>query len=81
MPTIQPALASHEPNSSSNKPVGRAGTGKFPTMGFRADPTIRASILGWAQGQPEFLTVSEAIRRLVELGLTVQAKPTQSHAD
>jgi len=38
-------------------------------MGFRADPVIRASIVRWAEKQPDGPTLSEAIRRLVELGL------------
>jgi hypothetical protein len=42
-------------------------------MGFRADPVIRASIVRWAENQPDTPTLSEAIRRLVELGLTVKA--------
>jgi hypothetical protein len=38
-------------------------------MGFRAEPVIRASIVRWAENQPDKPTLSEAIRRLVELGL------------
>lgn len=38
-------------------------------MGFRAAPAIRASIVRWAELQPDNPTLSEAIRRLVELGL------------
>ena len=47
-------------------------------MGFRADPVIRASIVRWAEKQPDTPSLSEAIRRLVELGLTVKtpARPT-----
>jgi hypothetical protein len=46
-------------------------------MGFRADPVIRAEIVRWAEKQPDMPSLSEAIRRLVELGLTVKppAKP------
>ena len=46
-------------------------------MGFRAPPDIRASIVRWAETQPDTPTLSEAIRRLVELGLskTSVAKP------
>ena len=54
-------------------PIGRPATGKAPMMGFRADPVIRASIVRWAENQPDTPTLSEAIRRLVELGLTVKA--------
>ena len=42
-------------------------------MGFRADPAIRASIVRWAENQLDHPSLSEAIRRLVELGLTVKA--------
>ena len=51
------------------KVMGRPRTGITPLMGFRADPVIRASIVRWAEKQPDGPTLSEAIRRLVELGL------------
>jgi len=51
------------------KVMGRPRTGITPLMGFRADPVIRASIVRWAENQPDMPTLSEAIRRLVELGL------------
>ncbi len=47
-------------------------------MGFRAAPVLRASIVKWAENQPDMPTLSEATRRLVELGLTVKAKGRQS---
>jgi hypothetical protein len=56
------------------KVLGRPKTGIRPLMGFRADPAIRASIVRWAELQPDNPTLSEAIRRLVELGLTVKTK-------
>ena len=55
------------------KTRGRPATGKDPLMGFRAAPEIRASIVRWAEMQADTPTLSEAIRRLVELGL--KAKP------
>jgi len=39
-------------------------------MGFRAAPDVRASIVRWAENQPDHPSLSEAIRRLVELGLS-----------
>lgn len=54
------------------KVIGRPRTGITPLMGFRADPLIRASIVRWAEKQPDRPTLSEAIRRLVELGLKVK---------
>jgi hypothetical protein len=41
-------------------------------MGFRAAPALRAAIVKWAEGRPDKPTLSEAVRRLVELGLTVK---------
>jgi hypothetical protein len=38
-------------------------------MGLRASPVLRASIVKWAESQPDLPTLSEAIRRLVEIGL------------
>jgi hypothetical protein len=52
---------------------GRPATGRDPMMGFRAAPALRASIVRWAELQPEKPTLSEAVRQLVELGLTVKA--------
>jgi hypothetical protein len=43
-------------------------------MGFRAAPALRASIVKWAESQPDKPTLSEATRRLVEIGLTVETK-------
>jgi hypothetical protein len=60
------------------KVMGRPRTGVTPLMGFRADPVIRASIIRWAEKQPDMPTLSEAIRRLVELGLKVKSKGRQS---
>lgn len=39
---------------------------------------MRASVVKWAENQPDNPTLSEAIRRLVELGLTVKTKGRQS---
>jgi hypothetical protein len=54
------------------KVIGRPRTGITPLMGFRADPATRAEIVRWAEKQPDMPSLSEAIRRLVELGLTVK---------
>jgi hypothetical protein len=51
------------------KTRGRPATGRDPMMGFRAAPALRASIVRWAELQPDMPTLSEATRRLVELGL------------
>jgi hypothetical protein len=55
------------------KVIGRPRTGITPLIGFRADGVTRAAIIKWAENQPDQPTLSEAIRRLVELGLTVRA--------
>lgn len=60
------------------KKRGRPATGKDPLMGFRASPVIRASIVKWAETQPDQPTLSEAIRRLVELGLAVKTGRSKS---
>jgi hypothetical protein len=56
------------------KVIGRPHTGITPLMGFRADPLTRAAIVKWAEYQPDKPSLSEAIRRLVELGLKAKGK-------
>ena len=51
------------------KKRGRPATGRDPMMGFRAAPVLRASIVRWAELQPDVPTLSEATRRLVEIAL------------
>ena len=58
--------------SAKQKSPGRPATGITLMVGFRADPVIRAAIVRWAEYQPDKPTLSEAIRRLVELGLKVK---------
>jgi hypothetical protein len=59
----QPAL---KMVSTSKKRPGLA-----PLIGFRPAPTLRAAIIKWAEYQPDTPTLSQALGRLVELGLTV----------
>jgi hypothetical protein len=63
--------------SAKQKSAGRPATGVTPMMGFRADPVIRAAIVRWAEKQPDMPSLSEAIRRLVELGLKA-TKPVKA---
>jgi hypothetical protein len=56
------------------KVMGRPRTGITPLMGFRADPATRAAIVRWAENQADTPSLSEAIRRLVELGLKAKGK-------
>jgi hypothetical protein len=55
--------------SVKQKKRGRPATGSDPLMGFRASSDVRAAIVKWAENQPDEPTLSEAIRRLVEIGL------------
>jgi hypothetical protein len=59
----------------------RPATGRDPMMGFRAAPVLRASIVRWAENQPDRPTLSEATRRLVEFGLSVKTKSRQWSED
>ena len=59
------------------KKRGRPATGKDPLIGFRAPPDVRGAIVKWAENQPDKPTLSEAIRRLVEIGLTMKSRPKQ----
>ena len=53
---------------------GRPATGQTPMLGFRATAELRGRIVHWAEFQPDVPKLSEAVRRLVELGLTVKTK-------
>jgi hypothetical protein len=67
---------------AKQKPVGRPATGITPMMGFRAEPALRAAIVRWAENQPDMPTLSEATRRLVELGLgSVKVARAQKRRD
>ena len=56
--------------SVKHKKRGRPATGTDPLMGFRASPEMRASVVRWAENQPDTPSLSESIRRLVEIGLS-----------
>lgn len=49
-------------------------TGSDPMMGFRPPPALRASIVRWAETQPDKPSLSDAVRRLVEIGLTAKSR-------
>ena len=63
------------------KVMGRPRTGITPLMGFRATDELRGKIVHWAEFQPDTPKLSEAVRRLVELGLTVKTKGRPSGED
>jgi len=58
--------------SVKQKKKGRPATGQTPIMGFRATPDLRAAVEQWAQEQSDAPRLSEAVRRLVLLGLKVK---------
>jgi hypothetical protein len=51
------------------KKRGRPATGKDPLVGVRMPAELRQQIEGWAASQEEALSLSSAIRQLVEHGL------------
>jgi hypothetical protein len=50
-------------------------------IGFRADARLRENIEKWGRAHPDKPRLSDAIRRLVELGLTVKTKERQKNED
>jgi hypothetical protein len=56
------------------KKRGRPATGKSPAVVVRFPPALIATIDTWAGKAGDVVTRSEAIRRLVELGLKAKAK-------
>ena len=53
--------------------VGRPATGRDPAVTIRLPQEILESVATWAEKQKDQLNRSQAIRRLVEIGL--KAKP------
>jgi hypothetical protein len=54
------------------KRPGRPATGQDPVTAIRLSKEMRASVDAWAAAQDDEPGRSEAIRRLVELGLRVK---------
>lgn len=61
-----------EPNPVRHKKRGPPPTGVNPIMAFRPLPPLRAAVEAYAEAND--VSVSEAIRRLVELGLKAKAR-------
>jgi hypothetical protein len=57
--------------------AGRPATGKDPVRAIRLSDEFLEKVDGWAAKQADEPARSEAIRRLVELGLTVKTRPKQ----
>jgi hypothetical protein len=58
---------------SRGRPKKKGGV--YPVTAVRLPPTLAAAIDAWASGQEDEPSRSEAIRRLVELGLKAKVKP------
>jgi len=56
------------------KKRGRPATGKDPLIGARFPPPLIEAIDAWGAASEQPMTRSEAIRRLVEMGLAAKAK-------
>jgi Arc/MetJ-type ribon-helix-helix transcriptional regulator len=61
-------------NASKKRKPGRPATGQIPARSIRLPEELSARIDSWAVKQPDTPSRSEAIRRLVELGLA-KTKP------
>ena len=55
--------------SVTKKPIGRPRTGVGAQIGMRWQAPILAEIDEWRRAQPELPSRTDAIRRLVEMGL------------
>jgi hypothetical protein len=61
---------------SRGRPKKKGGV--YPVTAVRLPPALGAEVDKWAHSEADTPTRSEAIRRLVELGLTVKAKSAPS---
>ena len=66
--------------SEPKKSRGRPATGHDPSASARFPKETLAQIVAWAARQKDHPSRAEAIRRLVELGLTVKTKAKQPSA-
>jgi len=60
----------------NQKKRGRPATGRDPVSAVRLSPELTAAVDKW--GEDHDATRSEAIRRLVEIGLAAKTKPTKA---
>jgi hypothetical protein len=58
----------------NTKKRGRPATGQDPVTAIRLSPELRNNVDAWAAKQTDKPSRSEAIRRLVELGLKVKLR-------
>jgi hypothetical protein len=59
------------------KKRGRPATGNAPLVGVRMTEDFQAEIKAWAKKQSDDPALATAIRRLVEIGLTVKTTPAR----
>src|SRR6266852_4589595 len=59
---------------------GRPATGTAPLIALRMPPEERQAVEAWAAKQPDKLSLSKAIRRLVERGLAAGESPAPKRA-
>jgi hypothetical protein len=59
--------------NDNRKTRGRPATGTAPLVGVRMTEDFQTEIKAWSKKQPDHPPLAAAIRRLVELGLTVRA--------
>src|SRR5450631_1121287 len=75
MPHREPEMLPSQPipgrplQQTRSRKKGRPATGKMPTLALRAPDEFRRSVERWATKQTDQPRLSEAIRRLVEIGL------------
>jgi predicted DNA-binding protein len=62
-------MSSSRENVVPKRKPGRPATGRDPVTAIRLSPEIRARLDNWRRQQEDLPSRSEAIRRLVELGL------------
>jgi hypothetical protein len=51
------------------KKTGRPATGQDPLVALRLSPGKRQQVEAWAAAQPDKPSFSEAVRRLIDMGL------------
>ena len=67
-----PKFMKKSSKDNPKKTRGRPATGKAPLVGVRMPEEFQAEIKVWAKKQQDQPALAPAIRRLVELGLTVK---------
>jgi hypothetical protein len=69
--------ATRKPWGGKRPGAGRPASGQDPVTAIRLSKEMRARVNAWAAQQPDEPGRSEAIRRLVDLGLTIRETAKQ----